>query len=437
MDRSDEDWSFLCDPALRADPWDPVKYIPLGREGWFLSLSGEFRPMYEFYKNYNWGTGPQDGNGFYLNRLIGHADFHFGETARVFFELKSGLVFSRNGGPRPSIDKDNLEVSQLFFDLNLHLGKSRLPLTVRLGRQELNYGESTLVSIRELNVRREFDGVKLVFRPEGWKLDAFAVKPVQVKPGFFDDPPDHAQTLWGVWAKRTKGLPKLLTQLDVYYLGLDRKRVRFDQGTARDQRHTLGVNAHGKKGDFSYFVEGDLQLGKFGNGRLLAWKYAQILSYGFPKARFFPVVSLLGAISSGDQNPARADLQTFHPLFPKGLYYGYMDFTSGSLNAIVVHPKITLQLSEAVSLNADSFFFWRQRASDGIYSQPGFFLRTGQSTRARYIGALQDLDVVWRVNRHTSIQFIAAYYEVGPYLRETLPAGENTTYLSLKMNYKF
>jgi hypothetical protein len=25
------------------------------------------------------------------------------------------------------------------------------------------------------------------------------MRPVSIKPGFFDDPPDHEQTLWGVW----------------------------------------------------------------------------------------------------------------------------------------------------------------------------------------------------------------------------------------------
>lgn len=437
LDRSEEEWSFLRDAKLRTDAWDPIKYIPFGRERWFVSLGGEFRPMYEFYRNYDWGAGPQDSSGYYLNRFIGHSDFHFGEPVRVFLELKSGLVLGRKGGPRPSIHEDKIDLSQLFLDLNLRLGKSRLPLTFRFGRQELNYGEGSLVSIRELNVRREFDGVKLVFRPAGWQVDAFAARPVEVRGGFFDDPPDHAQSFWGLWAKTTKGLPRFLTQFDLYYLGLDRRSARFDQGTARDQRHTLGVNFHGKKGNFSYFVEGDLQFGRFGDGRLLAWKYAQILSYTFIQARFLPVVSLLGAVSSGDKNPADLGLQTFHPLFPKGLYYGYMDFVNGSPNAIVLHPRLTLQLAKTLSLSADSFFFWRQRAGDGVYSQPGFFLRRGHATQARFLGALQNVDLVWRLDKHTTVQFIAAYYEVGPYLRETPPAGKNATYFSAKMNYKF
>jgi hypothetical protein len=104
-----------------------------------------------------------------------------------------------------------------------------------------------------------------------------------------------------------------------------------------------------------------------------------------------------------------------------------MDFVSGSINAIVVRPMVSLQLSKSVSLTADSFFFWRQRASDGLYSQAGVFLRTGQDTRARYIGAEQNLDLDWRMDRHTTFQFIPAYYEVGPYLRQTPPAGRNAT----------
>ena len=94
------------------------------------------------------------------------------------------------------------------------------------------------------------------------------------------------------------------------------------------------------------------------------------LSYSFSHLKFRPVPSLLFGISSGDKNPANPDLQTFYPLFPKGLYYGFID-DSGSLNAIVLHEKIALQISKRVSLAPDNFFFWRQRTTDGLYSHPG------------------------------------------------------------------
>jgi hypothetical protein len=101
LDRSEDDWQPLPDPSQREDFWDPLKYIPLGREGWYLTVAGEIRPFYEIYHNYNWGAGPQSPNGYYLQRFMGSTDLHLGGRTRVFVELRSGDVFGRNGGPRP------------------------------------------------------------------------------------------------------------------------------------------------------------------------------------------------------------------------------------------------------------------------------------------------------------------------------------------------
>ena len=56
--REDEDWSFLKDPSLRQDFWDPLKYIPLGREDWYLTIGGEVREVFEQVGNDNWGQQP-------------------------------------------------------------------------------------------------------------------------------------------------------------------------------------------------------------------------------------------------------------------------------------------------------------------------------------------------------------------------------------------
>ena len=435
LDRSDEDWSALCNRTLRIDPWDPVKYVRIGDGRSFFSFGGELRSAFEVYDNYNWGAGPQDGNGYSLNRLMGHVDAHIGEHVRAFAEIQSRLSFGRNGGPRPVVDRDDFDVSQLF--LELRWSHQATGFTVRAGRQELNYGDGTLVSTRDLNVRRGFDGISVRVRSDQWRIDAFAVKPVKTQEGIFDDASDPNQTFWGVWAVRTQGLPAPLRQLDVYYLGLDRKGAQFDQGTAVERRHTLGFNLKEQAGAWSFGQEGDLQLGTFGSSELVAWKIAQGTSYSFPRVRLRPVVSMQGAISSGDANPTDSRLQTFYPLFPKGVYYGYMLFTNGSLNAIVAHPSVSLQLSPTVSFIGDAFAFWRTSTNDGLYSQSGAFQRTGQTSEARYIGAEGDLGIAWRVDSHTTLQFLTAYYNVGPYLRQTEPPGKNARYLSITAAYKF
>src|SRR5580698_5491623 len=56
--REDENWSFLQDPALRQDFWDPIKYISLGLDDWYLSIGGEAREVWEQIGNDNWGLSP-------------------------------------------------------------------------------------------------------------------------------------------------------------------------------------------------------------------------------------------------------------------------------------------------------------------------------------------------------------------------------------------
>ena len=79
--RYDEDWSLLRDPSQRTDYLDPIKYIPLGhRENWYLTLGGEARPYYEWFRNEDWGDAPEDRNGFLLQRYMFHADLHLGKA---------------------------------------------------------------------------------------------------------------------------------------------------------------------------------------------------------------------------------------------------------------------------------------------------------------------------------------------------------------------
>src|SRR5262245_16158779 len=190
LSRQDENWSVLRDPAMRIDVFDPVKFIPLNGDGssW-LTLGGEVRERYEYFDHSNWGKGPQDENGYLLQRYMIHADAHLGEYFRIFTQFKSGLDDGRNGGPRPT-DRDEFDVHQLLADVRVPFDEKD-SLTLRLGRQELSFGTQRLVSVRESpNVRQSFDGVRATLRWSEWQFDGFATRPVETKTGVFDDGPD-------------------------------------------------------------------------------------------------------------------------------------------------------------------------------------------------------------------------------------------------------
>ena len=90
--RQDEDYSDLRNPACRQDFWDPVKFIPFDSEGdHYLTLGGEVREWYERFRNANWGAGPQDGNGYLLQRISLYSDWHLSSRVRLFGQLTSDI----------------------------------------------------------------------------------------------------------------------------------------------------------------------------------------------------------------------------------------------------------------------------------------------------------------------------------------------------------
>ena len=232
----DEDWSFLRNPNLREDFWDPIKYIALrdGREDWYLTIGGEAREVWEQIGNDSWGQQPYM-NGYFNERYMIHFDVHYGKHVRTFVELKSALNSFRIGGPR-TIDEKKLDFQAAFLELGTSGDRNWIKL--RVGRQEMDYGSGRFINVREgPNSRLSFDGFMVKSKIDSWQVDGFAMRPDLDKFGFFDNAPDHTVGFWGVYA--TRPLPRKHT-LDVYYLGLNRKEATFERGTAQEVRHSLG-----------------------------------------------------------------------------------------------------------------------------------------------------------------------------------------------------
>ena len=114
-----------------------------------MTLGGEFRPFFEFYDGYNWGAGPEDNNGYYLQRVMFHADVQMAERARAFVELKSGVETGRVGGPRPP-DEDRLDVNQAFIDIRSAPGTR---VTSRFGSGGMRWITGTAASCPIVRVR--------------------------------------------------------------------------------------------------------------------------------------------------------------------------------------------------------------------------------------------------------------------------------------------
>ncbi len=433
--RYDEDWSYLRDPERRTDSLDRLKYIPLKDRGWYVSLGGEARIRYEYFSEFAFGAGPQDSNGYLLQRYLLHADCHLGKRVRVFTQLQSGIENGRKGGPRLT-DDDRLELHQAFIDLKF--GGETSSVVVRMGRHEMDLGAGRIISSGEgLNVKRSFDGVRLIWKTRRWITNAQVDKLTSVKLGIFNDTPDPALTYWGVGTTRSR--PKHRAGESAFYIGLDRKHGLFDQGAGRETHHTFGFRSFGQYARFDYNPDAFLQLGKFhalsNTSSIRAWAFSSDSGYSLSRSHIRPRLGLRADITSGDRNPKDNVLETFNPLLP-GTTYSDTIGLIGAPNSIGLFPNPRMVPLRGATVTVGSAFFWRQSTRDGIYNINVAPLRTGQLSSARYVGAQPSVRLDWPIQRHWSYTLIVSGFQTGRFLKETLP-GKVTSYVTSWVTFKF
>jgi hypothetical protein len=179
------------------------------------------------------------------------------------------------------------------------------------------------------------------------------------------------------------------------YLGLNREEARFEQGSAHEVRHTLGLRLWGRPGPWDYNVEVVYQLGTFGQGQIHAWTATSDTGYTLRTVPWQPRLGLKADIISGGRHPKSRDLRTFNLLFPKGAYFGEIALI-GPANLLDVHPSLELHPMPPVTVSADWDVFWRQSLQDGIYGNAVHLLRSGQQSQARLIGSQASVQVEWQ-----------------------------------------
>jgi alginate export protein len=430
---ADEDWSFLKDESKRADFWDPLKYISLGAEDRFLTLGGEVRFRPEGFRIRGVGDTPSIRDGYFLQRYLFGGDFHLSRRFRFYTELQSGIINGKLNSPRPT-DQDSLDLHQAFFEWREKLSSGR-EFGLRVGRQELGIGSSRLISASPgLNVKRSFDGADFSFKANTWHLDAGVAKLVSLSKGVFDDAPGHEQTFWGIAVARKSPHFKQ-GQLGFYYLGLDRANSVYNQGTGRDQRHTVGVrwSGSGPRLDLNYDVI--YQWGTFSNAPARAWAFSTETGYRIARLRWKPRFTIRADIASGDKDPANPRLQSFNPFFPGNSYAGAVGLL-GPTNLIDFTPGVSMIPRAKFILLVEWPNYWRTSLQDGLYRTDLSLLVRPAAGQGSHVGSNPGIVPIWQATRHIMLQGAITRFFSGPFLEKTFVANGFVFY-SFSFVYRF
>ena len=424
LQRSEEDFSFLKNGLPGDNFWEKLKYVALA-DKIALSIGGDARSQFQLFGNEDWEYANND-EVLFLRYMV-HADVHFSGKIRLFGQLKSGIALGRDGPPS-SLDKDQLDLHQLFIGLKWAAS------VIEMGRRELLYGSRRLLDVREgTNVRQSFDGGRWIWQRQRKRLDLlfYTYNPPQT--GVFDNEINADQLLWGgyfVWNAAGAGA----LNFDFYCLGVRNVSPRFEEGNQRETRHSFGVRHWGGKGKFRYNNEVVFQTGRFGGGSIKAWTISTDLSYTLP-GRLKPTPGLKAEIISGDGRHGDGDLNTFNALYPRGGYFGLLALI-GPANLMDIHPSAVFCFGQKWSLNLDWDFFWRQSLNDGIYFPSGRLNVPGSGSQERFVGHQPGAQLTFGAHRFLELEASVFYFLPGGFLAE-VTEGAPLSQAGISATFKF
>ncbi len=491
LERYEEDYSYLKDPARATDPFDPLKYIPLDATGdAYLTLNGEVRFRYDNtdHKNFGVATGatpsktpggkvlytPATGtstNELYKQRYELGADLHLGDYFRAYADVYHGQQTGHDAGSTvPGNLRDDFAVVNGFGEIHDNTATSETGL--RFGRQQIYLGNDLQV---RANVSTNlpspvFDGFR-AYRDWGFaRIDAFAYNVVDFENGVLQDKDNAHTNLWGVYG--IADLPPFNLAgadgkhtIDLFYLGWRSDAFANGKGSAiyddaqlltgakivaatgagfavsQDHRDTFGLRYYGEVGSFDYDWQGAWQTGSYDGLAVEAWAFNTDTGYTFHDLPWKPRIGAHIDGASGGANKAAGTISTYQPMYPNTQYY-VPNNEFAPTNFYDVAPRISVRPTDTVTAEYYYSFLWRYSQSDAIYTGAPWPGGNGQNNFAatvlapgRTIGEQSDLRLSWTITPHVLTLFEFGVFFPGSAIRTA--GGRTTTFLDANLTFKF
>lgn len=435
-----------------------------------FDLGGQFRPRY-VYQTYFAVPGagataadfrantPYSENDFLLLRTRFHLGYSPTDWLTVFGEGQNSSSTSDRRNPNPQSDGP-VDLHQGYIQMG---GGQSLPVSLKVGRQELSYGDERLVGAFDWdNMGRVFDAAKLRYEHSKFWVDAFVGRVVIANDNQFDQP-NWNDWFSGVYGSTRSIIPK--TELQLYFLadnaGVSSPKDVTTAGRGNSPRdiYTIGARFQTLPGKLhGWDLNGEFA-GQFGdfeyapgtpgvvNGRRLnQLAYATHLEggYTFSATGLKPRLALGFDYASGDDNPNDNEHNTFVNLYPTNhKFYGAMDFISWQ-NLLDPYFKASIVplkgLTVALTYNA----FWLATTGDFFYQVNQAPRTTGgyglQPQNGNFAGQEIDLIATYQPTTFLQIQGGFGHYFTGDYVNQTfqnLGGAHDANWVYLQAQFSF
>ena len=380
---------------------------------------------------------------YVMNQTRLWVDADVNEHLRIFIQLQDSRVFGAEGqtvgyaaavpgnstsGPENSI----LDIHQGYFDLKKLFD---LPLTVRVGRQEIVWGDHRVIgNFVWSNVGRVFDGGRFL-----WDTDAVHAEVIAAavdEDGFVGNGgvQDSDENMYAAQLAFKKLVPGALLEL-MYIQKNDQdnkvpSNVNGYGATAANAGgniivHDFGIRIDGKLPNLDavdYTGEAHGQTGDFADKNQKAWAFAGRTGYTCKEVAWKPRIGFEYDFASGDDDPTDNDHETFDNLYPTNHWqgnYGFIDLLSWQ-NMHDFRGNIKVAPTSKMTVQVDYHYFLLAEAEDGWYLANGTMASLAGSaaqTANRKAGGFatnddnlaQEIDLTVSYDLYKNVKILAGY----------------------------
>jgi Alginate export len=429
------------------------------------------------------GNARDNNNTYFLTRVmprVGYTDKWY----QLFAEARSSSSID-DERENNSLTAPGKGLAENDSDLNLHqayvfVGNHKeFPLSAKLGRQELVYGDQRQVGhFRWNNNARVFDAAKLRYQHAWFGVDAFTGGVVYNDNHNFNKSHPDTDLFSGLYFNFPKLSNNNLIEAFVYNrnVGEDSPTEDFS-GVAAPFRnpviqdlYTAGLRVKSKPnafGPWDYSAELMHQFGTINNrnaaGAALGPAattaairsapekdqdaYAAILGAGYTwtESTMQPRLALIYSYASGDGDATDGKSGTFQNQFATThLHYGYMDLNSLQ-NLHDIRLALTFKPHTTVTVALEGHLQYLDKTTDYWYNVAGVARSAGGYANAlgsqeSELGQELDLVVGWYPTLYTHVELGVSHYFAGDYIKENLTRNGSSAkdssyvYLQLTLN---
>lgn len=328
------------------------------------------------------------------------------------------------------------DVHQLWGEFG---GIEKYHVRVKVGRQELAFGEQRLIGISPwLNSPRVFDAALATFALNGVQVDSFASSVVNSVDGALDH---HKQgnPLYGLYGSLTKLVPKATVEPYVFWrlapVGYSATYAAGFKGHLDEK--TFGFRFAGLLPEqFDYTIEMARQNGTLGVDSIGAWAGHWTVGKTF-LVKFTPRILGEYNYASGTANPAGAKISTFDQLYPSGHdKFGVADQV-GWRNIRDIRTGVQLKPVARLNMSVIYHDFSLADARDGLYASNGSVaVKSLSGIAGTHVGQEIDEQGMYRLNR--AVLFGLGYGHIipGQFLKVATP-GKSYNYPYATLTYAF